>query len=1027
MEDRAFSTAPSPHKGASVLRMEDVNMRNEESNIGDDDTSDECIASAARGQHTHSRHENLQEREYEQLQRDLKKMNGTKTKIHEDLGHLQRYPLSVTIDEEYMHGMARSKTRGREIMRTEEMFVVDNDNDDYQKKIPALVNTLNKLVNRMDTLNHRLQIGKMFVCSHACCHENCNYKGDSTSCANIREFIDDNKYNIIESEHYGTHGTIDGAVDINMKDTGVQDVPQEIKRESKTSASSFMSQSQSNPANILKQETQTEIIGKLAGQSSSNGANQTVLNNRKEIQIRNVHDKMVHQGDHSSSVKTVPIDLSGLKRVQTDQRDDNRKRDIKAERDFGINKDAKFTGEPLTNTNFINRHKPKLKKTEALHPKRETTYLDGQTKEVNSSMTSLQVPDHIKEEEKGVKTGRSDDQDRQTEGSDTMSASQTTQTVRRTDQPIVMLNEVPQEYWHSVIHDAYEEAKTLETARSKGLHTIICVDTSMSMSEYWGDILEFLRNFINEICKMQSIDVELVEHIAVVTFGLQTCVLQHFTTNYQEVLTKLHLVKPEGSTPMHWGLCLCKAILYGSAKRNRLHPRYLLITDGRPTYRFWTSGSDVPVKDYEEMEKKDAARELIKIKFRSPIFKVYPVAVGNNCDMEFSSAIADSSRGKVMNLSDWKEIAHYGKKVEFALQYFHLASLSEEFFARWIKKKSCLLQEDIEFINKVVTDEMEHQNNEGTTSDEKKVVGSYQFPPVGSRVRRGPDWNRKDEDNDGPGTLITYCKGIAFSGWVIVHWDKPKKYRRWLFRYRYGAQNAYDITVQANDEPRVTKSRFNIIIGCEVVKGRYRKSTDDIEEGTIGMVYNIRHNENGESIAKVRWQNGKRLKYGERCLLVGEIDISPRSRPNPLPSLPSPHPGISHHTSMDISIQDLIRSEGVLPSRGRSLLPSSGGHSSSKKHQCSEENSGSVAAGDRVAFTIENVERYGMPSIDDMNSRNQILLRKKKASSTQSVGITRNSSDFVTTDRHNATEDAGSYGNSTRHRPKRSNKNSHVK
>ncbi|KAL3867367.1 hypothetical protein ACJMK2_044575 [Sinanodonta woodiana] len=177
----------------------------------------------------------------------------------------------------------------------------------------------------------------------------------------------------------------------------------------------------------------------------------------------------------------------------------------------------------------------------------------------------------------------------------------------------------------------------------------------------------------------------------------------------------------------------------------------------------------------------------------------------------------------------------------------------------------------------MVKDEVEHSKNEGTTSDEKKVVGSYQFPPVGSRVRRGPDWNRNDEDNDGPGTLVTYCKGEAYSGWVIVEWDKPKKYGRWRFRYRYGAESAYDITVQENEEPRVMKSRFNIIIGCEVVKGRYHESSEyeavDVEDGTVGIVYNINHRANGKGIAKVRWQNGKRLKYGERSLFIGEIKI----------------------------------------------------------------------------------------------------------------------------------------------------------
>ncbi|KAK3593414.1 hypothetical protein CHS0354_021995 [Potamilus streckersoni] len=524
-------------------------------------------------------------------------------------------------------------------------------------------------------------------------------------------------------------------------------------------------------------------------------------------------------------------------------------------------------------------------------------------------------------------------------------------------------------------------------------------------------------NFIiAEIEIAQPMEGGLTEHIALVTFGHETSVLQHFTTNYKEVLAKIPLAP--------------------DLRDLRLAPRLLLITDGRPTYKFLTGGQDEPVTYEEDEEKEDVSGRLIAITVNIPLLKVYPVAVGNNCDMEFLTAIANSCGGKVMNLLDWSSIAKYGKKMELASKYFGLGSLSQDIMVKVLRESSGLPQEDIEFITTEVKNQMEFQNNEGTTSDEEEVKCPYQLPPVGSRVRRGPDWSRGDEDNDGPGTIISYYKGNVNAGWVTVEWDQPKKYGRRRFRYRYGAENAHDVKIQEREGPRVMAHILIMQIGCEVIRGSYRKSSNDdgIEVGTIGMVYDT--NMGGKNIGKIRWQNGKRGIYGGEALRYGEIALSFRSRPfyemmsfDQLQFVSNLHPSTSQPSIGDSSRQ--------LPRQGD--LPLSRGQLSTRELQnlnvLDNEMSDNDVTGEREALTIENVTRFGMSIVDDMNSRNQILTRKEEGRNKKTVCGTSSSfysktrygqMEEITSDAQTAPYADGSYDDTKRRRIRRSNKNADV-
>ena len=65
----------------------------------------------------------------------------------------------------------------------------------------------------------------------------------------------------------------------------------------------------------------------------------------------------------------------------------------------------------------------------------------------------------------------------------------------------------------------------------------------------------------------------------------------------------------------------------------------------------------------------------------------------------------------------------------------------------------------------------------------------------GVRVRRGPDWNKRDQDGGGLGTSMGASS--AGPGWVKVRWDSSKK----CHRYRVGADGKYDLIVADSSMP----------------------------------------------------------------------------------------------------------------------------------------------------------------------------------------------------------------------------------
>ncbi|XP_060608261.1 uncharacterized protein LOC132760322 [Ruditapes philippinarum] len=123
---------------------------------------------------------------------------------------------------------------------------------------------------------------------------------------------------------------------------------------------------------------------------------------------------------------------------------------------------------------------------------------------------------------------------------------------------------------------------------------------------------------------------------------------------------------------------------------------------------------------------------------------------------------------------------------------------------------------------------------------------SKTLPPIGSRVRRGPDWHYRQQDSNGTGTVIGHA-GNDQQLWI--EWDADENQNV----YMYGALG-YDVLIV--DEPRKLKPGEKIAVGCKVVPGKDWQNTDG--NVNLGVVIKVKRN---KKKAKVRWNNGKRGSY----------------------------------------------------------------------------------------------------------------------------------------------------------------------
>ncbi|XP_061173382.1 uncharacterized protein LOC133182550 [Saccostrea echinata] len=399
----------------------------------------------------------------------------------------------------------------------------------------------------------------------------------------------------------------------------------------------------------------------------------------------------------------------------------------------------------------------------------------------------------------------------------------------------------------------------------KGPDTCLLLDISGSMEgEVFNEMMAAVRTFIDGIAGVAAV-LGIEENIGIATFGAQTRVVQHMTNDYDRVIKTLDLLTPSGPSPMAAGLYMALACCLGhdgntSMKNIRIRSRIILFSDGKGTPDTRASGEDDFIPESSvltHMWINETAADLEKRKFR-----VYSVSLVNTIP-DLMIEVCKKTHGKMYKSSEIHKLVRMTQNMTQAVEMIERGVNFEEDDISWRNKLGLsdnpLLNhlgfsedwEEITHLGKFLSD---HE----PTSNIHTEYKDSNLPPLGARVRRGPDWRWNDQDQGGPGTVIGHDEHTSV--WVL--WDCGHRNS-----YRCHPLLGYDVLLV--DEPRVLKGSL-IAVGCLVERGdNWKYENQDGGIGSVGVVIYVY----GNGIVIVRWPNMKKGRYKFGCDGLFEIKL----------------------------------------------------------------------------------------------------------------------------------------------------------
>ncbi|KAL3865872.1 hypothetical protein ACJMK2_043221 [Sinanodonta woodiana] len=392
------------------------------------------------------------------------------------------------------------------------------------------------------------------------------------------------------------------------------------------------------------------------------------------------------------------------------------------------------------------------------------------------------------------------------------------------------------------------------------VETILCLDTSESMKgPLWTQAITFAKNFMKEVMHHPCGDPSVFERIGLVTFGHETRVQVHLTRQYHEVLSKLDTLSPSGPTPMMPGLKLCAAAFDGAGgtlqmNKMKICPRIILITDGKTTPHMLREGPDITfTEDLDEKVVMHTVQEMSK----GCRLHIDCVPLGES-KIDFLTKISLSTNGKIYKCEDWKKLGRRTKYLDVASRNYQefLRKGNVELVRNIIRTIWNIKGEDLDIVEESMRRSKasaKESSEDEQLSEERINMLEEQLLLIGTRVRRGPDWEWGDQDSEGVGTIIGYDK----NKWVIVVWDNYDSRGRNSNMYRYEIGGHFD--VMPVEEPRILSPGERIAVGCKVKRGKdWNYGDQDGGLDNVGTV--IKTGDRSEKVT-VRWPNKKSHKY----------------------------------------------------------------------------------------------------------------------------------------------------------------------
>lgn len=381
-----------------------------------------------------------------------------------------------------------------------------------------------------------------------------------------------------------------------------------------------------------------------------------------------------------------------------------------------------------------------------------------------------------------------------------------------------------------------------------GICSAFVLDTSESMA---GEGFRQMKKAVFDILDEYSA-LNLDDNVAVIAYGAETKVLHYFSNDYTSIKKCFKNIDCKGPSPLEEGIDLTlSCIKHRGGRTVNLHPleirpRVVVISNGNPTDK-----SD-PREQLETTTDGKTFQRLLSLAERQGKLNPFTfIPVGNSPNYCLLGALAVAAKGG--RLIGWKEARQYARLsfnfrvASKLLSQYHGETITEDIVRT---RYSIYGHGDEDDINQVceILNEKEVYKELCKENMQKRYAS---MPCIGTRVRRGKDWQYGNQDSYGVGTVTGHCDQ---AGWIFVEWDNGQ-----TFDYRYGNNGlmvAYDLTVC--DEPRHIPENQTIATGCLVRRGYdWQWGDQDGSEESIGTVYRVK--DRGE--VYVIWPNGVKSNY----------------------------------------------------------------------------------------------------------------------------------------------------------------------
>ncbi|OWF41625.1 uncharacterized protein LOC110462159 [Mizuhopecten yessoensis] len=414
---------------------------------------------------------------------------------------------------------------------------------------------------------------------------------------------------------------------------------------------------------------------------------------------------------------------------------------------------------------------------------------------------------------------------------------------------------ISDEMWNSVVKAEANKAKDISLPYGDGIDTVFVVDISDSMKENGlqqakDAILEII-DWIEMVAKEEKVE----ENVGVVTFGHITQCRHYLTKDYNSVRQCIAGLQAAGSSPLYGGLDMALALFKheGDATtlvcNHKISPRIVLLSDGQATDHHLLGG-----QDDQESPVTPQVRDAV-LTFTQGLAErrvpVYCVPIGDDTDQSLLIDIAKTTSGQVVSLDEVYRIGRHCSnlacvlRVRKILPHEGLDATALKTVVKMTEKN--FSEDDLEDMMAILDNPVFQQTVDKGFNFDELTESDSQMPPIGSRVRKGPEWKWKNQDLDGVGTVIGHGK----NGWIKVEWDCSNK-----GEYRYGNNQAFDVVFV--EEPRLLKTDETIATGCVVCRGIDWEYED--QDGGFGKIGTVYHTEPDGQVW-VRWPNGHRGRY----------------------------------------------------------------------------------------------------------------------------------------------------------------------